>query len=301
MQEDGLWWGWGTGWNPSILLQPCWARRKPSSWLSRGAIPCIVMLVLQRSESEEAAPYCASNQPKENLADHSISSASFRSKGCIQESSSLSKHETHRKQSSSKNWTSIIQRLVPCNEWRSRMMYRLLEKRIVRHWAGPLCRTKWTSWRWRSWEWSGTMIDPTDRNGVSDVFICYLIVWREVWRISHRTTTYLPLKRAMVAWSAMEQQWSSAARSLHMYNVLQSFYKLWFIFVDDSVAGCFKRKQSCRDTTFLKYLAETAPMKWESIHKYVLKPLASWHRWSFGIRSSEIFRFMWDIIFWYRF
>ena len=173
--------------------------------------------------------------------------------------------------------------------------------RIVTHWAGPLCRTKWTSWRWRSWEWSGTMIDPTDRNGVSDVFICYLIVWREVWRISHRTTTYLPLKRAMVAWSAMEQQWSSAARSLHMYNVLQSFYKLWFIFVDDSVAGCFKRKQSCRDTTFLKYLAETAPMKWESIHKYVLKPLASWHRWSFGIRSSEIFRFMWDIIFWYRF
>ena len=124
-------------------------------------------------------------------------------------------------------------------------MYRLLQKRIVRHWAGPLCRMKWTSWRWRSLEWSGTIdptdrnwvsdvficylvvcrepgplcrtkwtswrwrslewsgtIDPTDRNGVSDVFICYLVVWREAWHISQRTTRYLPLKRAMVAWSA---------------------------------------------------------------------------------------------------
>ena len=28
----------------------------------------------------------------------------------------------------------------------------------------------------------------------------------------------------------------------------------------------------------VKYLGGTAPMKWESIHKYLLKPVASWHR-----------------------
>ena len=101
----------------------------------REAIPCIVMLVLQRSGSEALAPYCASNQPKDNLADRSIASASCRSKECIlQESSSLPKHETRRKQSSSfnNNWTSIIQRLAPCHEWRSRTMsYRLLENALL--------------------------------------------------------------------------------------------------------------------------------------------------------------------------